>query len=184
MTAAETYDQSRQSGDPTRRDFLYVSTAAFAAVGASFASWPFVHSLNPSADVLALSTVEVDLSSIELGQRITVNWGGRPIFIDRRTPEQIAVARADDKTELRDPQADSARVIKPEWLVLIGICTHLGCVPLGQRAGDPQGQWGGWYCPCHGSQYDTSGRVRKGPAPRNLAVPPYKFLGDTRILIG
>lgn len=168
----------------TRRDFLYVSTAAFAAVGAGFAAWPFIDSLNPAADVLALSTIEVDLKPIEPGQRITVSWQNRPIFIDHRTPEQIAAAQADDGADLIDPEPDEARVQRPEWLILIGICTHLGCVPLGQKAGDPRGRWGGWFCPCHGSQYDESGRVRRGPAPRNLAMPRYVFLDDTRIRIG
>lgn len=168
----------------TRRDFLYVSAGAFAAVGAGFAIWPLIDSFNPAADVLALSTIEVDLKPIELGQRITLSWQNRPIFIDHRTPEQIAAARADDGADLIDPEPDEARVQRPEWLILIGICTHLGCVPLGQKAGDPKGRWGGWFCPCHGSQYDESGRVRRGPAPRNLAVPKYVFLDDTRVRIG
>lgn len=184
MNAAMTAGDAHQGGGTTRRDFLYISTAAVAAVGTSLAVWPLIHSMNPAADVSALATVEVDLVPIELGQRITVKWRGQPVFIDHRTEEQVAAARRDDKTYLPDPQADSARAIRPEWLVVIGICTHLGCVPLGQRGGDPRGEWGGWFCPCHGSHYDTSGRVRRGPAPRNLVVPPYSFLTDTRVRIG
>lgn len=184
MNAATTFGDLRKSDGERRRDFLYVSTTAMAAVGTSLALWPFVHSMNPAANVTALSTIEVDLAPIELGQRVTVKWRGQPVFIDHRTPDQIAAARKDDGADLRDPQADSTRVIRPEWLVVIGICTHLGCVPLGQRTGDPKGDWGGWFCPCHGSYYDTSGRVRRGPAPRNLVVPTYSFLDDMRIRIG
>jgi ubiquinol-cytochrome c reductase iron-sulfur subunit len=168
-----------------RRDFLYLTAAAFTALGSAAALWPFIHSMNPSADVLALASIEVDLAPIQTGQRIAVAWLGRPVFIDHRTPAQIAAAQADDKAlDLRDPQPDSKRVQRPEWLVVVGICTHLGCVPLGQRPTDPRGDWGGWFCPCHGSHYDTSGRVRKGPAPKNLVVPPYRFLADTAIRIG
>jgi len=168
----------------TRRDFLYVSTASLAAFGVAAAAWPLIDNMNPSADVLAMSSVEVDIAPIELGQRITVTWRGHPLFIDHRAPEEIAAARADDNAELRDPEPDSARVQRPEWLVMIGVCTHLGCIPLGQRPADPKGDWGGWFCPCHGSQYDRSGRVRRGPAPRNLVVPPYAFLDDSRIRVG
>lgn len=184
MNSAAIIDDRRGSGDGTRREFLYLSTGAVAAVGAGAVLWPLIDSMNPAADILALTTVDLDLAPIELGQRITVKWRGQPVFIDHRTPEQIARARADDGAELRDPESDSARVTRPEWLVVIGICTHLGCVPLGQKATDPKGGWGGWFCPCHGSHYDTSGRVRKGPAPRNLVVPPYTFLDDARIRIG
>jgi len=140
--------------------------------------------MNPSADVLALSTTEVDLSAIEVGQRITVIWQKKPVFIDHRTPEQIAAAEEVDLSELRDPEPDSERVQNPEWLVMVGVCTHLGCIPKGQGASDPRGLFSGWMCPCHGSHYDTSGRIRKGPAPTNLPVPPYQFLDDTTIKIG
>jgi len=168
-----------------RRDFLYVATGAMVAVGTGIALWPFIDSMNPSADIIALSTIEIDLSPVQAGQRITVNWGGRPIFVVRRTDAEIARARADDQNpDLIDPAADADRVQRPEWLVVVGICTHLGCVPLGQRPGDPVGKYGGWFCPCHGSVYDMSGRVRRGPAPRNLDVPPYVFLDDFRIRIG
>jgi ubiquinol-cytochrome c reductase iron-sulfur subunit len=168
----------------TRRDFLYLATAAVGAVGAAAAIWPFIDQMNPSADVLALSSTEVDLSAIELGQRVTVTWRGKPVFIDHRTEENIKEAEAVNLGELRDPQPDSDRVQKPEWLIMVGICTHLGCVPKGQASGDARGDYGGWFCPCHGSHYDTSGRIRRGPAPRNLEVPEYTFLEDTLIRIG
>ena len=184
MNTAGIVNDRHGSGGETRRDFLYLSAGAMTAVGAGTALWPLIDSMNPAADILALATVEVDLAPIELGQRVTVKWRGQPVFIDHRTPEQISRARADDSADLRDPEPDSARVTRQEWLVVIGICTHLGCVPLGQKATDPKGGWGGWFCPCHGSHYDTSGRVRKGPAPRNLVVPPYAFLDDARIRIG
>jgi ubiquinol-cytochrome c reductase iron-sulfur subunit len=184
MSVAKRYDEPRTADGEARRDFLYVSAAAFATVGAAVALWPFIASMNPAADVVAHAALEVDLAPIALGQRITVRWRGQPVFIDHRTPEQIRAARRDDSANLRDPQRDRARTIRPEWLVVIGICTHLGCVPLGQRKADPRGGWGGWFCPCHGSHYDTSGRVRQGPAPRNLVVPPYAFLDATRVRIG
>lgn len=173
-----------EDGGMKRRDFLYLATGAMGAIGAALAAWPFIHSMNPAADVLALSSVEVDLAPIQVGQRITVKWRSQPVFIAHRTKEEISEAEKVNLEDLRDPQADSARVKKPEWLVMIGICTHLGCIPLGQGQGDPRGDWKGWFCPCHGSQYDTSGRIRRGPAPANLAVPEYKFLTDTTIRIG
>ena len=168
----------------TRRDFLILATGAFGAVGVALAAWPLIDSMNPAADTLALSTIEVDLSAVELGQRITVKWRGSPVFIDRRSEKQIQEADSVDVADLRDPQTDAERVIKLEWLVLVGICTHLGCVPLGQKSTDPRGDWGGWFCPCHGSHYDTSGRIRKGPAPQNLVVPVYEFLDDSTVKIG
>ena len=178
-------DHPLPDGDKeTRRDFLYLVTLAAGAVGTGIAVWPLINSMNPSAEVLALATGEFDLEPVRLGQRITVVWRGQPVFIDHRTPEQIARARTDDDADLKDPEADSARVKRPEWLVVIGICTHLGCIPKGQRPGDPVGEFGGWFCPCHGSHYDTSGRIRKGPAPKNLVVPPYEFLDDLLIRIG
>ena len=147
--------------------------------------WPVIDSMNPSEDVLALSSTELDLTSIQLGQRVTVKWRGSPVFIVRRTTDEIARARADDgDPNLIDPSTDTERVQRPEWLIVIGICTHLGCIPLGQKNGDPLGRYGGWFCPCHGSVYDLSGRVRRGPAPRNLDLPPYIFLDDMRLRIG
>ena len=167
-----------------RRDFLYVAAGTLAAVGAMAMVWPLVDSMNPSADVLALASTEVDLSPIAEGQSITVVWRGKPVFVRHRTADEIAAARAENLDEMRDPEPDDARVQRPEWLVMVGVCTHLGCIPLGQKGADPKGDWGGWFCPCHGSHYDTSGRIRKGPAPENLAVPDYEFLTDTTIKIG
>ncbi len=168
----------------TRRDFLQLTAAAFGAVGAGVFAWPLVNSLNPAADTLALSTIEVDLAPIQVGQSITVVWRGKPVFIRHRTPEEIAEAEKVDLGELRDKQTDKDRVKKAEWLVVVGICTHLGCIPQGQKVGEMKGEYNGWFCPCHGSAYDTSGRIRKGPAPLNLPVPEYAFLSDTRIKIG
>jgi len=171
-------------GDGTRRDFLYLITAGVGAVGTVAALWPAVDQMNPAADVLALSSIEVDLTPIAAGQAITVVWRGKPVFVRHRTPQEIEQARAVPVRELTDPQTDQARTQKPEWLVVVGVCTHLGCVPLGTRPTDPKGDFGGWFCPCHGSHYDTSGRIRKGPAPKNLPVPAYTFLTDTRVRIG
>ena len=168
----------------TRRDFLYLAAGAMGAVGTAIALWPFVDSMNPSAEVRALSTIEVDLSPITVGQRVTVVWQSKPIFIDYRTQKQIDEARAVNIADLRDPATDEQRAPRPDWLIMIGICTHLGCIPKGQNPGDPVGEFGGWLCVCHGSQYDTAGRIRKGPAPRNLVLPPYKFLNDTTVKIG
>ncbi len=181
-----TADGGDGSAEETRRDFLYLATGAVTAVGAAAMVWPLIDNMNPSADVLALSTTEVDLAPIEVGQSITVVWQGQPVFIRRRTADQIAKARADDTADLPDPEPDEARVQKAEWLVLVGICTHLGCIPLGQKSTDrsARGDFGGWFCPCHGSHYDNSGRIRKGPAPRNLEVPPYVYLDDDTIRIG
>jgi ubiquinol-cytochrome c reductase iron-sulfur subunit len=171
-------------GDETRRDFLYLLTGAMGAIGTGVVIWPLINSMNPSADVLALASTEVDVSPIEEGQAITVTWRGKPVFIRHRTPAEIDEAREVPIDDLRDPQSDDDRVQKPEWLVMVGICTHLGCIPKGQRVGEPKGEFGGWFCPCHGSHYDTSGRIRKGPAPENLAVPPYVFLDESVINIG
>jgi ubiquinol-cytochrome c reductase iron-sulfur subunit len=168
----------------TRRDFLYLVTAATAGVGTLAFVWPLVDAMNPSADVLALASTDVDLSGIEEGMAITAMWRGKPVFVRHRTPQEIQEAEAVDVNQLRDPQPDSARVIRPLWLIVVGVCTHLGCVPLGNRPGEPRGDYGGWFCPCHGSHYDTSGRVRRGPAPINLVVPEYAFIEDNMIRIG
>lgn len=169
-----------------RRDFIVLTASAVAGLGAASSVWPFIDSLNPSADVLAMASTEVNLTSIKPGQAITVKWRGKPIFIRHRTKEEISIARKDNISNLPDPQKDEERVKEgyEQWLVMVGICTHLGCVPQGQRAGSPKGEYGGWFCPCHGSHYDTSGRIRKGPAPNNLFVPEYQFLSDTLIHIG
>ena len=176
---AGTATQTAGATEPTRRDFIVVAAGAFGAVGAAAAMWPFVHQMNPSADVLALSSAEVDLSQIAAGQSVTLLWRGKPVFVRHRTAAEIEQAKKDDAAALPDPAKDADRVKKPEWLVMMGTCTHLGCVPLGQK-----GDFGGWFCPCHGSHYDTSGRIRKGPAPANLPIPAYAFLNDTRIRIG
>lgn len=172
--------------DPDRRDFLFMSAGTMGVVSAAAAVWPLVDSMNPAADTLALSKIEVNLAGIEPGQARTEVWQGKPVFIRRRTPDEIKSARVTDLTTLRDPQEDTARVKegKEEWLILVGVCTHLGCVPSGQKPTDLHGDFGGWFCPCHGSHYDTSGRIRKGPAPKNLAVPPYEFISDTVVRIG
>ncbi len=167
-----------------RRDFLYLSSITIGGVGVAAFMWPFLKSMNPAEDTLALGSIEVDLSDISIGQSITVKWRGRPVFIRRRTQEEIVEANSVDVASLRDPMEDKDRVQQEEWLVLEGVCTHLGCVPLGQKMTDTKGEYNGWFCPCHGSHYDTSGRVRKGPAPDNLPVPPYKFISDTKIIIG
>ncbi len=179
VAMASTQDAAPQC--PTRRDFMVLAAGAVGAAGAACTVWPLVDSMNPAADVLALSSTEVDISAIAPGQIITVLWRGKPVFIRHRTPEEIKEAKEADTAELRDPQKDAERV-KPgheEWLVLVGVCTHLGCVPIGNK-----GEYEGWFCPCHGSQYDTSGRIRKGPAPLNLAVPEYSFVSDKIIKIG
>jgi ubiquinol-cytochrome c reductase iron-sulfur subunit len=169
------------TAETTRRDFLYIATATVGGVGAVATLWPLIHQMNPDASVLALASIEVDLSPIAEGQIVTVKWRGKPVFIAHRTKQQIDAARATPLGDLPDPQPDEARVKegKGQWLVQVGVCTHLGCVPLGQ-----QGDYGGWFCPCHGSHYDTSGRIRRGPAPANLEIPPYEFVSDTMIRIG
>ncbi len=185
-------NQDHETGDATRRDFIILTGAAMSVVGTAIAAWPFIHTMNPAADALALATTEVDLSAIKEGQAITVKWQGKQVFIRRRTKEQIDAARAVDVGSLRDPSSDDERVknstfngkAMPEWLVMVGICTHLGCIPQGQKLTDNHGEFGGWFCACHGSEYDTSGRIRKGPAPKNLTVPNYVFLSDQRIRIG
>lgn len=167
-----------------RREFLYLATMGVGAVGAAAFAWPLIDSMNPAADVLALSSIEVDLGPIEVGQSITVKWRGRPVFIRRRTFAEIEAARAVKPADMIDPQPDEERVQKPEWLIMVGVCTHLGCIPKGQKSRDWKGEFGGWFCPCHGSHYDTSGRIRKGPAPKNLEVPDYTFLDDNIVRIG
>ena len=167
-----------------RRDFLQLSTITLGSVGTAAFIWPFLKSMSPAEDTLAAGSTEVDISAIEEGQSITIKWRGKPVFIKKRTKDEIDAAKMVKATDLRDPQDDSDRVQRDEWLVLVGVCTHLGCVPLGQKVSDMKGEYDGWYCPCHGSHYDTSGRIRKGPAPKNLDVPPYSFLNDTTIKIG
>jgi len=162
-----------------RRDFLFTATYTVGIVGVGSAIWPLIDQMNPDSSVKALSTTEVDVSAVELGKTITVLWRGKPIFIRRRTKKEIDEAANVDLKELKDPEKDSDRTKNPEWLVMVGVCTHLGCVPLGNK-----GEFNAWFCPCHGSHYDTSGRVRKGPAPKNLEIPKYEFVDSNIIKIG
>ena len=162
-----------------RRDFIFTASYALGAVGVGVAVLPLIDQMNPDASVKALSSTEVDVSEVSPGQSITVLWRGKPVFIKRRTEEEISKARNVDLKELKDPEKDEDRAKNPEWLVMLGVCTHLGCVPLGDK-----GEYGGWFCPCHGSHYDTSGRIRKGPAPTNMEVPKYEFVNNNTIKIG
>jgi len=162
-----------------RRNFLFTATYAIGAVGIGSAIWPLIDQMNPDSSVKALSTTEVDISSVEPGKTITVLWKGKPIFIKRRTNKEIEEASQVNLEDLKDPEKDSVRAKNPEWLVMVGVCTHLGCVPLSDK-----GEYGGWFCPCHGSHYDTSGRIRKGPAPKNLEIPKYEFVDGNTIKIG
>ena len=162
-----------------RRDFLFTVTYTIGAVGIGATIWPLIDQMNPDSSVKALATTEVDIGSIEIGKTITVLWRGKPIFIRRRTKEEIEEASAVDLKNLKDHEKDKDRAKNPEWLVMIGVCTHLGCVPLGEK-----GEYNGWFCPCHGSHYDTSGRIRKGPAPNNLEIPKYEFVDNNIIKIG
>jgi len=164
---------------PNRRDFLTTVTAATGAVGVGAVVWPLIDQMNPDASVKALASTEVDISLVEPGQSITVLWRGKPVFIKRRTVEEIEKARQVNLEDLKHPEKDEDRAKNPEWLVMLGVCTHLGCVPLGDK-----GEYGGWFCPCHGSHYDTSGRIRKGPAPTNMEVPKYEFVNSNTIKIG
>ncbi|NWG23099.1 MAG: ubiquinol-cytochrome c reductase iron-sulfur subunit [Pseudorhodoplanes sp.] len=173
---------SSTAAEPNRRDFLYIATGAVGAVGAAAVAWPLISQMNPDASTIAAGApIEVDLTPIADGQVIKVFWRGKPIFINHRTAKQIKEAQDVNLALLPDPQPDSERVKKghEQWQVLIAICTHLGCIPLAH-----QGEYDGYFCPCHGSVYDTSGRIRQGPAPLNLALPPYEFLSDTKIKIG
>lgn len=172
------------SVDEDKRDFLYLTTAGLAAAGGAVTIFSMIDTMNPAKDVLALSTTEVDLSPLEEGQSLTVMWRGKPVFIRHRTYNEINDANNVSIDNLKHMASDESRVKDPKWLVVIGVCTHLGCVPLGQKIGDNKGEFGGWFCPCHGSHYDTSGRIRKGPAPLNLEVPPYDFVSDEIIKIG
>jgi len=189
---------SHTADEPNRRDFIVIAAQAFAGVGAAVALWPFISQMNPDASTQAMASIEVDLTPIKEGQAITISWRGKPVFIRSRTPEEIKAAldvkiadlsdqsaRNDDLPE-KAPATDANRTKKghENWIVLVGICTHLGCIPKGQALNDARGDFGGWLCPCHGSHYDTAGRIRKGPAPRNLEVPPYDFISNTKIKIG
>ncbi len=185
-------------GYQTRRDVILIGAAAFAAIGGAAILWPLLDQMNPDASTLSLASIDVDLAPIEEGQAITVMWRGKPIFIRHRTAKEVEEAKDIKINQLIDPLARNANLPedaqatdinraaadKEPWLVMIGICTHLGCIPKGQAVGDYKGEYGGWFCPCHGSQYDTAGRVRVGPAPQNMYIPPYAFTSDTKIKIG
>ena len=183
-----------ENHDPNRRDFLYIATGMAGVVGAASVAWPFIDQMRPDASTLALASVEVDVSSLTTGMSLTVKWRGTPVFIRNRTPEEVQAAQEVKLEQLKDPLARNANLPsdatandidrsagkgKENWLVMIGVCTHLGCIPLGQ-----QGEYGGWFCPCHGSVYDTAGRIRQGPAPENMAVPVFSFISDTKIRVG
>ncbi|MCF6321369.1 MAG: ubiquinol-cytochrome c reductase iron-sulfur subunit [Rhizobiaceae bacterium] len=187
--------------DSSKRDFLYIATGTVGAVGAASFVWPLVDQMNPDASTRALASIEVDVSSVEKGQSLTVKWRGKPVFIRYRTDKEVEEALATPMADLKDPDARnknldvgavkeasdlnrSAGEGRENWIIMIGICTHLGCVPKGQVVGDATGDYGGWFCPCHGSHYDTAGRIRKGPAPENLAIPLYEFVSDTNLKIG
>lgn len=186
MAANDSGATTMTSDGVRRRDFIHVGTVAFAGVGAAVAVWPMINQMNPAADVLALASVEVDLSAIESGQGIKAVWRSTPVFVRRLTGKEQAEANAVPVSSLRDPQTLAERT-KPghaEWLITLAVCTHLGCVPLGINSDEPRGDYGGYFCPCHGSHYDTAARIRKGPAPLNLQVPPYTFKTPTLIEIG
>lgn len=179
--ATQTNTADPHAPQPNRRDFMYVAAAAVGAVGVAGVAWPLINQLNPDASVLALSSIEFDLSGIEEGQSVTIKWRGLPVFVRHRTPAEIEEAKAVPMSELKDPATDEERT-KPgheQWLIMLANCTHLGCIPVGES-----GEFGGWLCPCHGSQFDTAGRIRKGPAPINLVIPPYEFVSDTLVQIG
>ncbi|RWX78639.1 ubiquinol-cytochrome c reductase iron-sulfur subunit [Neorhizobium lilium] len=192
MSEHETHSETL--GEPTRRDFLYLTTGMAGAVGVAAVAWPFIDQMRPDASTLALASIEVNVAALEPGMSLTVKWRGKPVFIRNRTQQEVEAANAVPLGELKDPVARNANLPvdaqatgadrsggqgKENWIVMIGSCTHLGCVPLGQS-----GEYNGWFCPCHGSVYDTAGRIRKGPAPQNLAIPNFKFTSDTVIQIG
>lgn len=185
-TAPAAHSAGQDGGGETRRDFIFIATGAMGAVGAALTVWPFIDQMNPAADTRALATTEVDLSKIEAGQQIVVTWQGKPVFVRHRTADEIAAAARDDYATLKDPATDAERIAqetgeagKAEFIILQAACTHLGCVPT-----FAEGDFNGWFCPCHGSHYDTAGRIRRGPAPRNLDLAPYVYVNDTSIRIG
>lgn len=172
--------------DGDKRDFIFIATGAVAAAGAASVAWPLVAQMGKAADTLAAGSIEIDLSKIDEGQQLKTLWRGKPVFVRHRTPKEIQEAEAVPMADLKDPETDDARLVPtpsgaldPKYLVMVGVCTHFGCVPVGEA-----GDFDGWYCPCHGSHYDTSGRIRKGPAPTNMVIPPYSFVSDTVIKVG
>lgn len=185
--SAEGSTSSDSGGEGVRRrDFLNVAAVSFAGVGAVATLGPLIVQMSPSQDVLAMATTEIDISKVEVGQRIKALWRKQPVFVAHLTPKEIAEANAVPVSSLRDPQslAERTKPGKENWLIVVGVCTHLGCIPLGTGEGENKGPYGGWFCPCHGSQYDTAARIRQGPAPRNLAVPDYQFTSPTTVTVG
>ena len=188
--------EAMKDDEPTRRDFIHIFSATAAVAGAGAVAWPLVHQMNPDASMLALATKEVDLSGVAEGQAIKVMWQGKPVFIRHRTAAEVASEEATSLAELKDPVArndnldgqadasDANRRLNPKWMIVTGICTHLGCIPLGTAQNENRGEYNGWFCPCHGSHYDLAGRIRRGPAPENMPVPPYEFISDTVVKIG
>ena len=193
MSANEIADPSHETSDPNRRDFLYIATGAIGAVGAITLAWPFIDQMNPDAATLALAQIDVDVSQIAEGQSITAKWRGKPVAVRQRTAKEVKEAKDVQLSDLKDPVARNANLPgdapaidanradpgKEQWLVMVQVCTHLGCIPLGES-----GPYGGWFCPCHGSVYDTAGRIRQGPAPENMAIPKFEFTSDTTVRIG
>ncbi len=192
MSEQDTHSETLS--EPTRRDFLYLTTGMASAVGAVSVAWPFIDQMRPDASTLAMASIEVNVAALQPGMSLTVKWRGKPVFVRNRTATEVEEAQAVALSDLKDPIARNANLPaeapatgvdrsggqgKENWIVMIGSCTHLGCVPLGQS-----GDFGGWFCPCHGSHYDTAGRIRKGPAPQNLAIPTFAFASDTVIRIG
>lgn len=186
MSESSVKDAEAELQDGTKRDFIFLATGATAAAGAAAVGWPLVAQMGKAADTLAAGSIEIDLSKVAQGQQLKMLWRGKPVFVRHRTPEEIEIAVNTDIADCPDPETDEERLVpdvngdlRPEFLVMIGVCTHFGCVPVGEA-----GDFDGWYCPCHGSHYDTSGRIRKGPAPTNMAIPPYTFINENVIKVG
>jgi ubiquinol-cytochrome c reductase iron-sulfur subunit len=186
-----THSQETQAGEPTRRDMIHVASGAAAVGGVAMLAWPLVHQMNPAADTMALASIEFDVATVAEGSQVKVTWRGKPVIVRHRTAAEIAQARKDDAANLKDPQTDAQRVAqansqpgKDQFLIMEANCTHLGCIPVGIDEPGYAGNFGGWFCPCHGSHYDTAGRIRQGPAPKNLYIPPYTYVSDTVVKIG
>ncbi len=191
MELSDSSHTKGHEGQPTRRDMLHVATGAIAVGGAAMVAWPLINQMNPAADTLALASIEFDLATVAEGSQAKVMWRGAPLFIRHRTADEIARAKKDDAVTMRDQQTDADRIKtsdgkpgNPAYLIMKAACTHLGCIPVGVTEAGYLGEYGGWFCPCHGSQYDTSGRIRQGPAPKNLEIPPFVYLSDTKVKIG
>jgi ubiquinol-cytochrome c reductase iron-sulfur subunit len=186
MSESSTLQSDADLEDGSKRDFIFLATGATAAAGVAAIGWPLIAQMGKAADTLAAGSIEIDLTKIAKGQQLKMLWRGKPVFVRHRTEAEIQMAETADPADLKDPQTDQERLIpdtsgnlRPEFLVMVGVCTHFGCVPVGEA-----GEFDGWYCPCHASHYDTSGRIRKGPAPKNMAIPPYSFVSDSVIKVG